>query len=421
MKRASPAIRTDAAAMVADTFVPTSILDVDLDKPPAGLDRGGPARLILRQNGFPVGFVPIVVPPGGLEPANVRDAVAKALRSGEQHLLPAGGGVSASAPPNPSCSKARKRVSVVVTTCHASPDLLRTLESIEAQSVAPHEVIVVDNRPTTSGIAAMFGEEPRDDVRLVQAPQPGLSRARNAGWAAATGDVVAFTDDDVVADRRWVEALERAFVDPDVACVTGLVLPWELETRAQALFEQFGGFGKGFARRKFDLSANRHPHPLYPYTAGVFGTGANSAFRANLLKLVGGFDTHLGAGTPARGGEDLDIHLTLVQQGYLIVYEPAALIRHRHHADFEDLRRQVFSYGVGLSAMLTKRWLGSPAERRQMNAKLGRGLRYLLSPQSPKNAQKDERYPTVLTLSELAGIAYGPLAYLRSRISRSVP
>jgi GT2 family glycosyltransferase len=280
----------------------------------------------------------------------------------------------------------------VVTTCAASDELVRTLDGLRAQSLRPAEILLVDNRPATSRVAEMLVDWCIDDVRLITVPEPGLSRARNAGLAAATGEIVAFTDDDVVVDRRWAEWLLDAFVDENVACVTGLVLPWELRTPAQALFEQFGGFGKGFRRRRFDLAADRDPSSLYPYAAGVFGTGANGAFRAGALRAAGGFDVCLGTGSPARGGEDLDVHLTLIQRGYAIVYEPGALIRHSHHADMAALRKQIFDYGAGLSAMLAKRWFTSRHERRELTAKLVEGMRYLLRGTSPKNAHKAIAY-----------------------------
>src|SRR5207244_2454103 len=139
-------------------------------------------------------------------------------------------------------------------------------------------------------------------ARCVRAPRHGLALARNRGLAEADGAIVAFTDDDALPDRAWLAQLAKAFeVAPDVACVTGLVLPAELESDAQVWVDAMWGFGKGFERRVFD----RHRPPgalLYPYTAGVFGSGANMAFRTGALRDMGGFDPALGAGSPATRG-----------------------------------------------------------------------------------------------------------------------
>jgi GT2 family glycosyltransferase len=304
---------------------------------------------------------------------------------------------------------------VVVTTCVASPALLRTLAGVRRQSVAPAQVIVVDNRPARSGVAELLASEGITDVLLVRESRPGVSHARNAGLAAAAAEIVAFLDDDVVVDEGWLAALIDGFLDDDVSCVTGLVLPWELRTVAQLWLEEFGGFAKGFVRQRYDLAANRGPGPVYPYAVGLFGTGANNAFRTRMLREVGGFDTHLGPPHPSRGGEDLDAYLNVLHSGGGIVYEPGALVWHQHHEDVRSLRRQIFNYGVGLSAMLTKRWVTRPAERREMLRRAMPALTYLLRPGSAKNARKSNSYPRQLTVLEMLGVAYGPVAYLLSR------
>ncbi len=209
----------------------------------------------------------------------------------------------------------------------------------------------------------------------------------------------------------WLGFLVAAFDQPKVACVTGLILPSQLQTRAQILIEEFGGFSKGFRRRRWDLQENRLSHPLYPYIFGMYGSGANAAWRRSLLEEIGGYDVRLGTGTRTRGGEDLDVYLNCIRGGYQLVYEPAALVRHEHRRNIEHLRRQVFDYGVGLGAVLTKRML-RPDERFEMVSRLPAGLDYLLNPRSPKNAGKSANFPKALTAAELAGIAYGPLAYL---------
>ena len=308
-------------------------------------------------------------------------------------------------------------VSVVVTTCDRPFQLRRTLRSLLAQTYPTFEIIVVDNRPgeRSSGTA---GEpnigDPR--IRYIEEQRAGLSAARNAGLAEASGTFVAFTDDDVTVDRHWLASLTHAFLrDQAVACVTGLILPLELETSAQLLFEQFGGFGKGFRRRSFDLGPNRPPDPLFPYTAGRFGSGANTAFRTSLLRAIGGFAVELGAGTPAHGGEDLDAYLNVIHSGHRLVYEPRAMLWHPHRLDLPGLSKQIHRYGVGLGAALAKRLLTGHDERRQILRRLPAGLAYAVHPRSPKNSGKGPSYPARLTVLELAGMLRGPIAYGAAR------
>jgi O-antigen biosynthesis protein len=162
-------------------------------------------------------------------------------------------------------------------------------------------------------------------VTYIREDRPGLGRAHNSGMEKVTAPIAAFTDDDVIADPRWLASLAGNFEQsPKIGCVTGLILPAELETRAQFWTERHGGFSKGFQRKVFDLEQQRPAAPLFPYTAGQFGSGANMAFRMDALRQIGGFDSALGAGTLARGGDDLASFFAVVTAGYQLVYEPCS-------------------------------------------------------------------------------------------------
>ena len=305
-------------------------------------------------------------------------------------------------------------VSVVVTTCAQPDSLAAAVASVLACDPPAVEVVVVENRPRDSPVPArlreQFGAERR--VRYVEEAHRGLSAARNAGLRAAVGDVVVFTDDDVLVDTAWVGAIAAAFAsEPEAVCVTGLILPHDLETESQLLIEQFAGFGKGFARRGYRASAPTSP--LFPFAAGEFGSGACTALRRDFALRIGGFDTALGAGTVARGGEDLDLFVRVLLGGHLLVYEPAAMIWHRHPADPEHVRRELYSYGVGLSAMLTKQMLTGQAWA--ILRRVPRALWFLVDPSSRKNVRKGPEYPRHFDWLERAGMLAGPLAYLRSR------
>lgn len=309
-----------------------------------------------------------------------------------------------------------RSVSVVVTTCSHPAALERCLRSVLASDHPTFEVIVVENRPRSAGTEAMltkrFKNEPR--LRYLEENQPGLSRARNRGLSNAEGEVVAFTDDDVVVDPAWIGRCADAFgTAKDVACVTGLILPLELETDAQLLLEQFAGFGKGFHRHTYRLGDERDKHPLAVQMPGGIGSGANTALRADVASELGGFDASLGAGTPAGGGEDLDLYLRLLRKGYAIAYEPSAIVRHQHPDGAWRLHRQVYRYGVGLGAMVTKQLVAGP-ERRKLLRAVPAGVRYARDPTSRKNERKPDNYPRRLEWIERLGMLSGPVAYLLS-------
>ena len=395
-----------AIGLIAPAFV--GFVDIDGADDEGVIDaRYRSALLLARSGGVPVGAVAVALPTDMSVPqAELRRRVIEGLRP------QASGDGRASARPSASAPS----VSVVVAAIAATAALERCIASILNGLLAPEEVIVVDNRPGASDVRRLVGERFGDDqrVRVVDEPRQGLSWARNAGLAAAGGEIVAFTDDDIVADPGWLQSAATVLADdPDVACVTGLILPLRLEAETQVLLEQFAGFSKGFERRTFTLDGGRRADPLFPYAAGQVGSGANTIVRRAAVERLGGFDVALGAGTPASGGEDLDLFIRLLLGGQTIVYEPAAMIWHDHPVGARRLRRQVFFYGVGLTAMLTKQ-LGTGERLRLLRLAL-RGLRYALDPQSRKNAAKPADYPARLDLLERLGMALGPLAYVRSR------
>jgi GT2 family glycosyltransferase len=407
-----------AACLAAEP--PVAIQPIDLDSAGDLLSiapsrTGLPYRRLLgllRLGGRPLGWVSLPVPED-----NQVDLAA--LRRG----LP----TSPARPPEPGGDEARTAapatlLSVVIATCANAEMAVGCVNSILAAVDDPLEVIVVENRPEGSTVAAALEAAfPGDGrIRYVEERQPGLASARNAGLDAARGDLIAFTDDDVQVDRGWAPAIRAAFAAaPEVACVTGLILPRELETAAQLLDERFASFGKGFDRRTYSIDQPPPDQPLFPYTAGYFGSGANMTFRSEAIRDLGGFDRALGTGTPSRGGEDLDICVRLLRSGRLLTYEPAAMVWHRHPATYAAVKRQVLGYGVGLGAMIGKHVLLGPG-RWDVVSRSIQGIRYYMDPGSRKNALRGPSFPRSLVHLERIGLFLGPLAYFASRVRQRI-
>jgi O-antigen biosynthesis protein len=421
-------------------FAPVRLLDLEIGAPlpavePAAAPDGTPyrrARALVRLHGRPLGMTDLTLEDGRLVPASLADrlwgSLAGTIRA---HLAADGGPAPARLPPGGlgagPCRAAlplerAPLASVVVATRDRPAELVACVERLLDLAYPGYELLVVDNAPSSEATAVAvgrhFGNLPQ--VRYLREDRPGLSNARNQGLAEAAGEVVAFTDDDVLVDPAWLANLVAALgAAPHAACATGLILPAQLDTEAALWFESYAGFDKGWERQLFDLAEHRRPGPLYPYAMGQFGSGASLAFRTAALRRLGGFAPELGAGTTALGGEDLDIFLRLLASGAAIVYEPGAILWHRHLRDTATLRRQLHGYGVGLGAALTKSLLDRPARALELAVRLPAGLVYLLSPASPKNRRKQENFPGELTRLELRGVLAGPAAYLRSRWSGS--
>ncbi|MDP9417451.1 MAG: glycosyltransferase [Actinomycetota bacterium] len=252
-------------------------------------------------------------------------------------------------------------VAVVVCTRDRPEQLRRCLSALRALEREPDELVVVDNGSrddATREVALAAG------AAYVLEPRPGLSAARNAGIAATTCDIVAFTDDDVVVHPGWLARLLAGFTAPEVMAVTGLVLPASLDTAAEVAFEDtIGGFGQGFRVREFGhewflRQRRRTPH------VWKLGAGASVAFRRAAFDRVGGFDPRLGAGA-AGCSEDSEIWYRLLAGGWRCRYEPAAVVYHAHRESLPRLREQSRAYLRGHVAALAVQWnhtrqLGEP-------------------------------------------------------------
>jgi glycosyltransferase involved in cell wall biosynthesis len=249
-------------------------------------------------------------------------------------------------------------------------------------------------------------------VRLVTEAKPGLSYARNAGFAAATGDILVAIDDDVVAPPEWLERLLASFTRPEVMAVTGHVLPLELETRAQCWFESYGGLGKGFMRREANGDWFRGRRTAAP--TWELGATANAAFRASVFQdpRVGMLDEALGAGTPAGCSEDTYLFYRMLKAGHTIVYEPTAWVWHRHRRDDRALRQQIAAYSRGHVAyqLIT---LMRDGDRRAL-VRLGWSMPKTYIRRTYERLRGYSAYPIRLILMEIAGNLAGPWALARS-------
>lgn len=347
------------------------IADVELTRPlqPIHLSASQDGiALVARSGGRPVHFSLHEAAPGSvLSPADVAallqrhaaadivaDGVVRDLRDGDR------AGVSASLTVAV-CTRARTGL---LAACLTSVQRM-----LDAESPGPVEILVVDNAPPDDSTRRLVSG--LDGVRYVCEPRPGLDFARNRALAASTAEYVAFLDDDVEVDGGWLAGLRTALADhPDAAAVTGLVLPFELETRAQILFERRGGFRRGFRQLRYD--GPRLPgNPLYPVGAGIFGAGCNMVFRREAVLALGGFDEALDTGAPLPGGGDLDMFYRVVRAGLPLVYEPTMAVAHKHRRDYRALRRQYWTWGTGFMAFLTKTYRCDVAQRAQVRRMVG--------------------------------------------------
>jgi GT2 family glycosyltransferase len=217
-------------------------------------------------------------------------------------------------------------VTVTICTAGERSTLEGALRSVVAQRLPPDcaiELLVVDNSRQTSDFVLLVVDDVADGatipVRYVREPRSGLGFARNAGIAAARGELVAFLDDDAVADRTWAADLVAAYRETGAAVVGGRVDPiWEVG-RPAWLGDDLLGF---LSILDYGPDRSLCRYPRYPF-------GVNIAFRRSLLAELGGFNTALGGGgTPTYLMDEIELCTRIEQAGGQIVYVPEARVRH---------------------------------------------------------------------------------------------
>jgi GT2 family glycosyltransferase len=385
---------------------------------------------LVRVHGEPIDLIFLPRPPGRLSPEELANEVwlrahAAILRHSHSH----GCGAPPSAPeeiidswPTATARDAAPPydpgpISVVIASSRGGSQLARCLDSLERLGRPDLEVVVVGKEPGPGDTRSVVERAAKrlPGLRYISLRAGGTSVARNVGIASASSEIVALTDDDVVVDPAWLDRLSAPFASREVAMVTGIVLPLELTTRAQKWFELYAGFSKGLTPRIYDNDLHKaNDRLLYPYWGAIYGSTNNMAFRRAELIALGGFDPALGGGTPACGGADMDVMTRIVLAGRTIAYDPRALVWHEHRRDEAALRRQLFAYGVGFTAALTKpalrdpRFLAAAIRSIPILANvIARDRRLAADPLQP-------RLPSELSRLERRGMVAGPRAYLRS-------
>jgi O-antigen biosynthesis protein len=432
-----------ASARRTESFRPISIVEWDVLGPVPALDlprdqQQSPIQMLVRIGSEPLGFVDLELGADESFPQLAASLALQAFRFDIDARLAGCGLPPIDAIPEsglPLDSRLlgfvdeRERllqhapaVSVVLCTRDRPSRAAECVRRLAGQEYPHYEIVVVDNAPADPGAvpALLDALDAPVPVRYVLEPRGGLSWARNAGWKAATSDIIAFLDDDEIPDKHWLAELVRGFsAASKVACVTGMVLPAELRTEPQQWFEGLGGFrqGRGFTREIFPPG---HPQsPLFPFPP--FGAGANMAFRRGALADIDGFDVALGAGTPAKASEETLAFARVRLAGHTIVYQPTALVSHYHRETLAELKTQLHNYSVGTTAHYTALVMWKPRLFISLLLLVPRAVRENLPWKDPDRAATMRRSPAILVITQFIGMLKGPAAYVKSaRLQRRI-
>ncbi|MFH0782120.1 MAG: glycosyltransferase [Pseudomonadota bacterium] len=225
---------------------------------------------------------------------------------------------------NPAVAK----ISVVIPVCNCEQTIGQCLDSMVSQDYPNFEVLVVDDGSTdrTVDICQTYF-----NIKMIRVENGGPSRARNIGSKMATGEILAFTDGDCIAEPNWLSELTRGFNRPGVAGVGG---------------DQKSPYDETvFGRRVQDVLkllgvVTYYTQAISVMTETPHNPSCNAAYLKRVLTEVGGFDQSLWP------GEDVDLDIRIRQKGYTLIYNPDAVVRHYRPQTYGGFSRMMRRYGA---------------------------------------------------------------------------
>jgi GT2 family glycosyltransferase len=257
------------------------------------------------------------------------------------------------------------RASIIVCTRNRADSIGEMFDALSKLEPGGAEIVVVDSstgadRDKTEKLARQCG------AKYVEEPRRGLSLARNTGLSVATGDIIAFTDDDCIPAQDWLAQKLKVFSNPAVWACTGRVVQHS-SAGASDLFEEVAGQDLGGEKREFTRQNLQFGIGMFfSNLAKIFakhmksqapgpwsiGHGSSMAFRREVFEKLGKFDERLGGGAPLRSCDDTEMFYRVLMAGHKIVYEPAAVVRHKHGLDNEDVFKTRYGYSYGGAALM---------------------------------------------------------------------
>lgn len=213
-------------------------------------------------------------------------------------------------------------VTVVVCTRDRPRELERCLAALAAQQYARFDILVVDNGSGDSVAECCRAR----GAACIREPHPGLTRARNLAARAARGEIVAYLDDDAIAEPGWLSALVRTFADPRVAAVAGHTRYMKAQGDSLEMTDEDAPY-EGRTRERLVVDRTM-PEWFTLACFGGIGDGNTMAFRRAVLTSAVRFDERIGRGRLIDSGDEHVAFMSLIADGYRVAHAPDAVVRH---------------------------------------------------------------------------------------------
>ena len=299
-----------------------------------------------------------------------------------------------------------RAVSVVICTRDRPEQLHGCLEAVARLDYPSYEVVVVDNAPADDATRRVADQWA---VRYVEEPVGGLSRARNTGARASTGEVVAFLDDDARPNVDWLQELTAPFITAGVVAVTGKTEPSAPGVVSRQSAAQ--------SARPFTVFDKTNEQWFEQANFGGIGNGNNMAILRSVLKDWPGFDVRLGRGAIIEGGEEHHAFFQLIERGWKVAFTPKAVVQHQEPATPSEIAASHLRLVRTSAAYLTFLFAEYPMYRSRVIAFAKEALARQASLARNGSMQSGRRSTLRLLASAVAGL----LVYLKSRLQDRKP
>ena len=227
------------------------------------------------------------------------------------------------------------KISVVVCTFNGSKTIRKNLEALSKLQYPNYEAIVVNDGSNDVTEAVVKEYVHKYGFRLITTENRGLSNARNTGLESATGEIVAYIDDDAYPDPHWLNYLANEFKSTNHVGIGGPNITAD---------------GDGPIAECVSNSPGNPVHVLISDTEAEHIAGCNMAFLKCALKEIGGFDPQFKI-----AGDDVDVCWALQERGYTLGFSPAAVVWHSRRNSIKSYLKQQLNYGRAES-QLEKKW-----------------------------------------------------------------